>query len=38
MSDRIKPHYDRAGLMEYFGGASASQLSGDQMIAELDAA
>jgi hypothetical protein len=38
LSDRIKPHYDRAGLMEYFGGASASQLSGDQMIAELDAA
>lgn len=38
MTDRIKPHYDRAGLMEYFGGQSASQLSGDQMIADLDAA
>jgi hypothetical protein len=38
MSERIKPHYHRAGLMEYFDGDSASQLSGDQMIAELDAA
>jgi len=38
LSDRIKPHYDRAGLMKYFDGQSANQLSGDQMIAELDAA
>jgi hypothetical protein len=38
MSDRIKPHYERVGLMKYFDGRSADQLSGDQMIAELDAA
>ena len=38
LSDRIKPHYARAGLMQYFEGRSADQLSGDQMIAELDAA
>jgi hypothetical protein len=37
LSDRIKRHYDRVGLMKYFGGASANELSGDQMIAELDA-
>ena len=38
LSDRIKPHYERAGLMKYYDGASASQLSGDQMLADLDAA
>ena len=38
LTDRIKPHYHRAGLMQYFDGASATQLSGDQLIADLDAA
>jgi hypothetical protein len=38
LSDRIKPHYQRAGLMQYADGQSATQLSGDQMIADLDAA
>ena len=38
MSDRIKPHYERAGLMKYYDGASATQLSGEQLIADLDAA
>ncbi|MEM7135868.1 MAG: ferritin-like domain-containing protein [Myxococcota bacterium] len=38
MSDRIKPHYERVGLMKYFNGRSADALSGDQLIAELDAA
>ncbi len=38
LSERIKPHYERAGLMKYYDGQSASELSGDQMIAELDAA
>ena len=38
LSDRIKPHYERAGLMEYYHGASANQLTGDQLIADLDAA
>ena len=36
MTDRIKPAYAEAGLMRYFDGASASELSGDQMLAELD--
>ena len=38
LSDRIKPHYERAGLRMYFGGASATLLSGEQLIADLDAA
>lgn len=38
LSDRIRPHYARVGLDKYFGGLSADRLSGDAMIAELDAA
>ena len=38
MSDRIKPAYEKVGLMRYFNGAAASEISGDQMLAELDAA
>ena len=38
LSPRIMPHYDRVGLMKYFGGAAADQLSGKAMIAELDRA
>ena len=37
LSDRIKPHYDRVGLLRYMGGKAASEVTGDQMIAELDA-
>ncbi len=37
MSDRIIPHYERVGLMKYFGEKSADELSGDEMLAELDA-
>jgi hypothetical protein len=37
LSDRIKPHYDRVGLSRYFGGISADKLTGDQMLADLDA-
>ena len=37
MSPRIQRHYGNAGLMKYFDGASAKELSGDQMIADLDA-
>ena len=37
LSDRIKPHYQRAGLMQYFDGVSATQLSSDQMLSDLDA-
>jgi hypothetical protein len=38
LSDRIKPHYARVGLERYFGGVAADQLSGDEMIRELDEA
>ncbi len=38
LSPRIMPHYEKVGLMRYFGGAAAHQISGDQMIRELDAA
>ncbi|MFO0713825.1 MAG: ferritin-like domain-containing protein [Sandaracinus sp.] len=37
LSDRIKPHYERVGLAKYFGGVAADQLTGDQMLADLDA-
>ncbi|MFK7991684.1 MAG: ferritin-like domain-containing protein [Sandaracinaceae bacterium] len=37
LSDRIRPHYARVGLDRYFGGLAADQLSGDQMLNELDA-
>lgn len=36
LSERIQPHYARVGLMRYFGGLAAPQITGDQMIAELD--
>ena len=38
LSDRIKPHYEQVGLSKYFGGKSADEISGDEMIHELDAA
>ncbi|HJL15283.1 MAG TPA: ferritin-like domain-containing protein [Sandaracinaceae bacterium LLY-WYZ-13_1] len=38
LTDRIKPHYVRVGLDKYFGGLAADQLSGDQMLSELDQA
>ncbi len=36
LSDRVKARYDQAGLLQYAGGLSADQLTGDQMLAELD--
>ncbi len=36
LSERIMPHYERVGLMKYFKGPSAMDLTGPQMIAELD--
>jgi hypothetical protein len=36
LSDRIIPRYESVGLMKYFGGAAADQLTGTGMIAELD--
>ena len=38
LSDRIRPHYERTGLLKYADGQSATQLSGEQLITELDAA
>ena len=36
LDDRMHQHYSDAGLLRYAGGKNASQLSGDEMIAELD--
>jgi hypothetical protein len=36
LSKRIIPHYERVGLMKYFHGRAATELSGEQMLAELD--
>ncbi len=36
MSPRIIPAYERAGLMEYYRGPAAPDLSGEQMVAELE--
>ncbi len=36
LSDRIQPHYERVGLMKYFHERSADELSGEQLLAELD--
>ena len=36
LTDRIRPHYARVGLEPYFGGVAADQLTGDQMLKELD--
>jgi hypothetical protein len=38
LSARIIPHYEKVGLMKYFGGLAANHISGEQMIRELDAA
>lgn len=38
LSARIRPHYERVGLGKYFTGLAADQLTGDQMLADLDAA
>jgi hypothetical protein len=36
MSPRILPAYERVGLVEYFGGRAAPDLSGEQMVTELE--
>ena len=35
MSPRILPHYDREGLMKYFGGRAADRLSAGELLADL---
>ncbi|MFW6049632.1 MAG: ferritin-like domain-containing protein [Myxococcota bacterium] len=36
LTERVRPHYERVGLMKYFTGRAAPELTGEQMIAELD--
>ncbi len=36
LSDRIKQHYDRVGLLKYMKGRAAHEVSGDEMLAHLD--
>ncbi|MGE0326966.1 MAG: hypothetical protein AB7S68_31875, partial [Polyangiaceae bacterium] len=36
LSPRIMPHYERVGLAQYFNGASADELSAEQLISDLD--
>ena len=36
LTDRIRPHYERVGLMRYFDGRNALQISGESMLEELD--
>ncbi|MEW6166583.1 MAG: ferritin-like domain-containing protein [Pseudomonadota bacterium] len=35
LSPRIRQHYEQAGLIEFVGGKNASQLTGDDLIADL---
>jgi len=35
MSPRILPHYERAGLMRYYEGRAADQITGEQILADL---
>jgi len=37
LSDRVRSRYDEVGLMKYFDGVAADEISGEQMIASLDA-
>jgi hypothetical protein len=37
LSERIQPHYDRVGLMRYWDGPSARNLTGDQLLRSLGA-
>ena len=32
MSERIKPHYDRVGLMRYFGGKAADTVTEQELL------
>ncbi len=36
LTPRIMPAYERAGLMKYFGGKAASELTGEEMVSDLD--
>ncbi|MCC6748207.1 MAG: ferritin-like domain-containing protein [Deltaproteobacteria bacterium] len=36
MPERMLPHYERAGLMQYFDGVNASELSAERLVQDLD--
>lgn len=36
MSERVQASYERAGLMKYFGGKAADQITSDELIRDLD--
>ena len=38
LTPRMIPRYEKVGLMKYFGGAAADQITGNAMIADLDRA
>jgi hypothetical protein len=38
LSPRVIPRYEKAGLLQYVNGASATQLTGEAMVRELDPA
>ena len=38
MTARVLPRYEKVGLMKYFGGVAAPEITGAQMIADLDRA
>ncbi len=37
LTARIRPHYEKVGLMQFYDGASADQLTAEQMLRDLDA-
>jgi hypothetical protein len=37
MSDRIRPSYEKAGLTNFLGGKNATQLSGEDLLRDVDA-
>jgi len=38
LTPRMRPHYEAAGMGQYFNGVAAPELTGEQMIADLDRA
>jgi hypothetical protein len=38
LSERIMPYYEKVGLLQYFDGRAADNLTAEQMLCELDGA
>ena len=36
MSDRIRPYYEKSGLTGFLGGKNATQLSGEDLLRDMD--